>query len=454
MSGGVLVHQPLSTRSSIGVDSSGLLHVDRVKFFGTWRGTGQRRPLSGLNTVPKAGQVMLFTPAYGPSAPVVAGAAEAVLEPFPAAVPNADLAATVAAVGTGGGTAIPPDGAVLMAAGTAATALTAETPVGTPVTVRLILQPAWTGVTSALGGGPVLVRNGAAVFRSLEDFTNDQVTERDARAGVGQLADGRVILVAVDGNQPGYSVGLTNFELAQTMQRLGAVTASAVDSGGSVTAAFDGRLLNQPSGPGGERPVREALLVEYSGVYAPPLPLPLLNGEPGKTVEQLGYKLVRPSVVTAQLVGPDGVPHVLEAAVQHPPGFYPFTYSSFDVEGTWHWSVSAKDDLGRSSTIDRPFRYDTTLRGLATPAVARGTASIRFTLSRPARVVLRIETTSGVLVRTLPAAGLPAGAQALVWDGRLPEGAKAYSGVYVAHVFATTATGTSDLAGQFSFRRA
>jgi hypothetical protein len=59
-----------------------------------------------------------------------------------------------------------------------------------------------------------------------------------------------------------------------------------------------------------------------------------------------------------------------------------------------------------------------------------------------------------VIVRTLPAAGLPVGAQALVWDGRLPEGAKAYSGVYVAHVFATTSTGTSDLAGQFSFRRA
>lgn len=454
MSGGVLLHPPLSTRSSIGIDAAGLLHVDRVKFFGTWRGTGQRRPLTGLNTAPKAGQVMLFTPAYGPRAPVVAGAAEAVLEPFPAAAPNTDLTAAVAAVGTGGGVAIPPDGAVLMAAGTAATALAAETPVGTPVTARLILQPAWTGITSALGGGPVLVRNGVAVFRSLEDFTNDQVTERDPRAGVGQLADGRVILVAVDGNQPGYSVGLTNFELAQTMQRLGAVTASAVDSGGSVTAAFDGRLLNQPSDPGGERPVREALLVEYFGVYAPPLPLPLLNGDPGKTVEQLGYKLVRPSVVTAQLIGPDGVPHVLEAAVQHPPGSYPFTYSTFDVEGTWHWTVSAKDDLGRTSTIDRPFRYDTTLRGLVTPGLARGAASIRFTLSRPAKVVLRIETTGGVIVRTLPAANLPAGAQALVWDGRLPHGTKAYSGVYIAHVFATTVSGTSDLAGQFSFRRA
>jgi hypothetical protein len=454
MSGGVLAHPPLSTRSSIGIDSSGLLHVDRVKFFGTWRGTGQRRPLSGFNEIPRAGEVILFTPAYGAKTPVVPGAAEAVLGPFPAAVPNTDLTASVTATAAGGGTTIPTDGAVLMAAGAApVAALQAEAPVGTVVTTRLILQPAWTGVFAGLGGGPVLVRNGTPVFRSLEDFTNDQVTERDPRAGVGQLADGRIILVAVDGGQPGYSVGVTSFELAQTLQRLGAVTASAVDFGGSVTVAFDGQLLNRPSDAGGERLVKEALLVQYFGVYAAAPPVPLLNGEPGRTAEPLSYKLVRPSVVTVQLVGPDGVPRVLEQAVKHDPGSYPFTYSTFDAEGTWHWNVTATDDLGRVSTADRAFRYDTTLRALVAPRLARATATIRFTLARPAKVRLQIETTTGVLVRALPVASLQAGAQSLVWDGRLPHGTKAYGGVYVAHVFVTSAVGTSDLATQFAFRR-
>ena len=46
--------------------------------------------------------------------------------------------------------------------------------------------------------------------------------------------------MAVDGDQPGYSVGLTSFELAQTMAGLGAVTAAAVESGPDVTLAFDG----------------------------------------------------------------------------------------------------------------------------------------------------------------------------------------------------------------------
>jgi hypothetical protein len=454
LSGGVLEHPPLVTRSSIGVDAAGGLHVDRVKFFGTWRGTGQRRPLNGLNEAPRAGEVILFTPAYGARTPVVAGSAAVVLRPFPPAVPNADLAATVTATASGGGTPIPAEGAVLMAAGTSSVAaLQGEAPVGTPLALRLILQPAWTGVVSGLGGGPVLVRNAKPVFRSLEDFTNDQVTERDPRAGVGQLADGRVILVAVDGRQPGYSVGLTSFELAQTMQRLGAVTASGVDSGGSVTVAFDGQLLNRPSDPAGERAVKEALLVEYSGVYAAPPPVPLLNGEPGRTVEPLSYKLVRPSVVTAQLVGPDGVARPLETAVKQDPGSYPFDYSTFDAEGTWHWNVTATDDLGRVSTIDRAFRYDTTLRGLSAPRSARNVATIRFTLARAAKVRLQIETQTGVIVRMLPAASLPAGPGSLVWDGRLPQGTRAYGGTYVAHVFVTSKVGTSDLLTHFVFRR-
>src|SRR5690349_4269487 len=64
LSGGVLTHPPLATRSSIGVDAAGTLHIERVKFFGTWRGTGQRRPLDGLNQSPAQGQVVLLTPAY------------------------------------------------------------------------------------------------------------------------------------------------------------------------------------------------------------------------------------------------------------------------------------------------------------------------------------------------------------------------------------------------------
>lgn len=453
LAGGVLAHAPAPGRSSIGVDNAGGLHVDRVRFFGTWKGNGQRRPLQGLNQTPVSGQVILYTPSYGARTPSVPNAASVVLQPFGAAVPNTDLTANVVSAAAGGNDAIPPDGAVLMATGATAAKLQAEAPVGTPLTVRLILQPTWTGMVSAIGGGPVLVRNGKAVFRSLEDFTNDQVTARDPRAGVGQLADGRVILVAVDGGQPGYSVGLTSFELAQTMQRLGAVTGSAVESSGAVSVAFDGQLLNRPSDATGERPVKEALNVQYFGVYAAELPLPLLNGDPTRSVEPLSYKIVRPSTVNARLIAPDRSVRVLEAAVAHPPGSYPFTFTNYDVEGTWHWNVIATDDLGRVSTIDRAFRYDTTLKALVAPQLARSRATFRVTLSRAATVRLTIETRNGVVMRTLAPVSLEAGAQAVTWDGRLPQGTRAYTNTYVARVSATGSVGTSELAVQFAFRR-
>ena len=452
LGGGLLGQSPLASRSSIGIDLAGTLHVDRVKLFGTWQGTGQRRTLTGLNAPPSPGQTVLFTSTYGPRTPVVAGAAEAVLGAFPPAAPNTDLAGAVTAVAAGGGEPIPPGGAVLMAAGGAAAKLQAEARIGSVIHTRLGLQPAWDGVTAGLGGGPVLVRNGKAVFRSLEDFTNDQVGSRTARGAVGQLADGRIVLVAVDGGRPGYSAGLTSFELAQALVRLGAVTAAGLDPGDDVTAAFDGRLLNRPSGRV-ERAVKEALLVQYFGVYAPEPLLPLLTGEPGLAAEPISYKLVRPSTVTAVLVGPDGAPHPLESGVAHAPGTYSFTANTFDHEGTWRWDVSATDDLGRTSTIERTFRFDTTLQALAVPRTARKTVRVGFTLTRPAQVTLRIEATGGLLLRALPAASLQPGAGAIRWDGKLPGGSLAFAGTYVAHLLVASDVGTSERSVSFRFQR-
>ena len=73
LQGGTLLHGAASGRSSIGIDAAGSLHVKRFGFVGTWKGSGQRRPLAGLNQPPRSGQVVLFTPAWGPTTPTVAG---------------------------------------------------------------------------------------------------------------------------------------------------------------------------------------------------------------------------------------------------------------------------------------------------------------------------------------------------------------------------------------------
>ncbi len=219
--GGVLEHTPTPAHSSIGFDGAGGMHVGRISFSGTWQGTGQRRPLSGVNQQPRSGQTVLFTPAWGAATPNVANAAVVVLEPFPAAKINTDLTASVSSFGSGS-VPIPADGAVLVATGLAAAKLEAEAPQGTQLTVRLILPDAWGSVVSALGGGPLLVKGGKPVFATGENFDETDLTTRQARAAVGQLPDGHVILVAVEGGRPGSSVGMTTYELAKTMASLGA----------------------------------------------------------------------------------------------------------------------------------------------------------------------------------------------------------------------------------------
>ncbi len=82
---------------------------------------------------------------------------------------------------------------MLVARGNAATKLQAEAQPGTVVTLRLILQPDWSVVSDAIGGGPVLVRDGVPVYRSNEAFTISQLAPRGPRTAVGQRADGGIV---------------------------------------------------------------------------------------------------------------------------------------------------------------------------------------------------------------------------------------------------------------------
>ena len=244
--GGVLDVAPSDKRSSVGIDTDGNLHVDRVALAGTWQGSGQRRIL-GINEAPRANHTTLYTRAWGARTPAESGGAYAVLQPFASATPNTALTGTVTGYAQGGNQPIPADGAVLVARGSQAGFLSTEAPVGAKVTIVLTLTPPWTNVVDAVGGGPVIVRNGKPVYRAFENFTSEQLVFRTARSAVGQTADGRIVFLVADGKQPGYSNGLTNFELALTMMRLGCVTASALASGPTATLAFAGKLLNRPS---------------------------------------------------------------------------------------------------------------------------------------------------------------------------------------------------------------
>jgi hypothetical protein len=466
MEGGVLDTPPHPRRSSVGITDDGRLLVQRVAMLGTWQGSSGRRPLNGLNQRPGPEGVSLFTPAWGPTTPGANNTVEVTLDPLPPASPFTDLTGTVTSVKPAGGTPIPPNGAVLVGRGASAGRLASEAVVGQSVTARLILRPAWGGVVDAVGGGPLIVQNGAPVFRALEQFTSNQLSLRNPRTAVGQRADGRIVLVAVDGRQPGYSTGLTNFELAQTMVRLRAVTASALDAGGSTTMAFDGKLLNRPSDRGGERAVADGLFVFYYGVHAPAPSLQTLspNGDGVGEVQSLSFKVVRPSTVTASLIGPDRIPRQTQTG-ERAPGTYRLSWSGRspegapEPEGRWRWVINAVDDQAQQSKVERVFYLNNTLGYLRVKPsrvlVRRRGGSLRvgFRLAHSARVTLTIETASGARVRTITR-GLGRGQKSIRWNGRYGNGVRAFSGPYVARVQTSNSFGPAKLERRFYVRRA
>jgi hypothetical protein len=471
---GVLAAPPNTARSSAGITLDGLLDVRRVSFRGTWRGSGQRRALNFLNKAPGTNGISLFTAEWGASTPRVPGAAFATLAPFPAATPNTDIAVPVATVVTGRSVRIAPGTAVLVARGNAAARLQAEAQPGTVVTLRLSLLPDWSVVSDAIGGGPVLVRDGAPVYRSNEGFTTSQLAPRGPRTAVGQRADGSIVFLTTDGRQPGLSVGMTNFELAQALVRYGAVRGMGLDGGGSSTIAFDGTVLNSPS-EGRERPVSTALLLQYYGVYAPP-PLEEVvspNGDGVADEQRLRFKLVRPSSVTATLAAPDGTVAWQEtgerapgtydvafppAAAVPPEGVPPVPEPATPAEGRWALTVTSTDDQGLASAATRRFFVNSTLASLRAPArvVVRNPgarAEVRWVQARPARVRVTIETPEAITVRTITSARLQPGEQAVVWDGRAGNRKPVGTGRYVVRVTATNEVGTVSLAQTLTVRR-
>lgn len=219
-------------------------------------------------------ELVLFTSEFGASLPTAAGF-QAVL----------DQHGTVTAVGPPGGT-VPPGGSAVQGLGPSATWLSTHALVGTSLSVtEQIRDPS--GHQVRLGGdgsiasaGPVLVRDGTP---NVDAATEGVVDPRDLSFGyafseqrqprtlAGIDGHGRLLLVTVDGREPGVSEGATLSEGAQLLRHLGSVQAMNLDGGGSSAMAVRGVLVNHPSDRTGERAIGDAIVV---------VPSPLRAGRP------------------------------------------------------------------------------------------------------------------------------------------------------------------------------
>jgi hypothetical protein len=104
-----------------------------------------------------------------------------------------------------GNAPIPADGYVLSGHGRAGGWIREQLRPGERVALRLRLVPAsgdrrWEQVVHVIGGGPRILAEGRYVGG--EGFTSGFTSRRHPRTAVARVADGRVLLVVVDGRQP------------------------------------------------------------------------------------------------------------------------------------------------------------------------------------------------------------------------------------------------------------
>jgi hypothetical protein len=238
------------------IDGAGEPHMTNVlsRFEVTWP-NGQKLPF-GLNEERTAGTAVLFTSAIGTSTRT-SGGTEIVLgrhgtNTWLPLKPGQTFMAEVREVREAGDTPVTKDQAVLSIGSQALSRLSAVNP-GTVLQLSTATVPDLNGASTAIGGGPALVRAGKVI-----GGRND-ANVRHPRAAVGWNKD-FFFLVEVDGRQRNLSVGMTVPELSEYLIKLGCQEAMSLDGGGSATFWVYGQVMNSPS-EGRERGMANALVV-------------------------------------------------------------------------------------------------------------------------------------------------------------------------------------------------
>lgn len=245
---GEIVSTSRRPRTAAGILNDGRLVIDQVDYQGTAM-LPENIPvaISGVNYQRPDNELILYNRHYGQTTSTGNSGAEYTI-----------IADTVVSI-QNGNSAIPTNGVVLSAHGTAAKKL-AHVNVGDRIHINQTLGKQWDETVHALGAGPMLVKDGSIYLTTkIEEFGADVAGGRAPRTAIGVKPDGKILLVVVDGRQS-RSVGFSLLELAILMQELGAVQAMNLDGGGSSEIIVNQKVMNKPS-DGRERQVGSGLLV-------------------------------------------------------------------------------------------------------------------------------------------------------------------------------------------------
>lgn len=115
---------------------------------------------------------------------------------------------------------------------------------------------------NAVGGGPVLIREGQAIDNyGYELFYDDIIRSIANRTAIGATANHELILLVVDG-RASYSAGIGLRDMTRILkQDFGCTDALNLDGGGSSTLIINGQVYNQNSIDVGQRSVLTGVLI-------------------------------------------------------------------------------------------------------------------------------------------------------------------------------------------------
>jgi hypothetical protein len=215
--------------------------------------------IDGINRPVLANELVIFTPQFHTTTLTTPSDVEVVVQKGMVKSVN-DMK---------GSSRIPPDGFVISGTGSAREWLKRNVRVGSSLKVRWHLQSVeperehlWRLSKNILGGGPQIIKDGKlSITNEQEKIAATFVNERHPRTAIAKLKSGQVLLVTVDGRQPGVSVGMSLIELSNLLLEFGADEAINLDGGGSTTMVIGGQIVNKPSDQTGERPVSDAILI-------------------------------------------------------------------------------------------------------------------------------------------------------------------------------------------------
>ena len=427
---GLLINEPEPTRTAALLSGGGLL-AERLTLEGTWQADGalEARAIDGLNRPAETGrETVVYTPTFGETTPTGPSRYEVRVALDPPAVglpPNVPVAGTVLERRTGGGIDLQVGQVVLTAIGADGPNAANELPVGARVTLSPTVAGIPPGVLNGIGGGPILVRDGGTIESAGEGFTAAQVFSRTSRTAIGQQANGFLMFVMVEGPLTGRR-GVTVAEQARLMRDLGAVTAVAMDAGGSAGLALHERLAAPREG---ERAITDALVASYSGVHIPEILNSRMTPNGDRVADQirtsvrvpvkgiltvtLAHRKGRNIRITRRLAGPTARAINLNAKrLKLGDGIYTLR-ARLEPVGE-----------GAASSHSRRILVDRTLAALTLRPLVRRIAgkprpklNIRFRLFRQSQVTVTIRDENGKRLRTITRGKkFAAGTRTVIWD--------------------------------------